>query len=149
MNPLLKKMQIKNQEKVNIIHAPEDLQSIFKDFETTLKVQKDTINSPSPFILGFAKTLKEIEDIASKVEFLEPEGLFWICYPKGSSKKYSCEFNRDNGWMKLGELGFEPVRQIAFDDDWSALRFKRVGDIKKMTRSFAYTAEGKEKASKK
>ena len=93
--------------------------------------------------------MKEIEEIASYSEFLKHEGLFWICYPKGSSKKYTCEFNRDNGWTKLGELGFEPVRQIAFDEDWSALRFKLVGDIKKMTRSFAYTTEGTEKLSKK
>jgi hypothetical protein len=149
MNSILKKMQVKNQSVIHVLNAPDDLEPIFKDFETTLKVQKGTINSSSPFILGFAKTLKEIEEIASYAEFLEPEGLFWICYPKGSSKKYTCEFNRDNGWTKLGELGFEPVRQIAFDEDWSALRFKRVGDIKKMTRSFAYTAEGKEKASKK
>lgn len=149
MNPILKKMQVKNQTVIQVLNAPDDLEPIFKDFETTLKVQKSAINTPTQFILGFAKTLKEIDEIASYSEFLEPEALFWICYPKGSSKKYTCEFNRDNGWTKLGELGFEPVRQIAFDEDWSALRFKRVGDIKKMTRSFAYTAEGKEKASKK
>ena len=149
MNPILKKMQVKNQTEIHVLNAPDDLEPIFKEFETTMRVQKNSLNKTTSFILGFAKTLKEIEEIASYSEFLEPEGLFWICYPKGSSKKYTCEFNRDNGWAKLGELGFEPVRQVAFDEDWSALRFKRVGDIKKMTRSFAYTAEGKEKASKK
>ena len=59
----------------------------------------------------------------------------WFAYPKASSKNYSCEFNRDTGWDALGKAGFEGVRQIAIDDDWSALRFRRVEFIKKMTRN--------------
>mgnify|MGYP005835701873 CR=1 FL=1 len=43
----------------------------------------------------------------------------------------------------------EPVRQVAIDEDWSALRFRRVEYIKTMTRSFAMTLEGKAKAAKK
>ena len=62
--------------------------------------------------------------------------------------EYKCDFNRDNGWTRLGELGFEPVRQVAIDDDWSALRFRRVGFIKTMTRSFAMTEEGKARIKK-
>jgi hypothetical protein len=34
------------------------------------------------------------------------------------------------------------------NEDWSALRFRRVEFIKKMTRSFAMTEEGKKKTSK-
>jgi hypothetical protein len=54
----------------------------------------------------------------------------------------------NTGWSKLGELGFEPVRQVALGEDWSALRFRRVAVIKKMTRSFAMTAEGKAKTGR-
>ena len=43
------------------------------------------------------------------------------------------------------EHGFEPVRQVAIDEDWSALRFRRAEHIKTMTRSFAMTTTGKEK----
>jgi hypothetical protein len=35
----------------------------------------------------------------------------------------------------LGAAGFEPVRMVAIDEDWSALRFRRVAHIKSMTRS--------------
>jgi hypothetical protein len=34
---------------------------------------------------------------------------------------------------------------VAIDEDWSALRFRKVENIKTMTRSFAMTAKGKEK----
>jgi hypothetical protein len=80
---------------------------------------------------------------------LEGDALVWFAYPKGTSKKFRCEFNRDTGWAALGELGLEPVRQVAIDEDWSALRFRRVEFIKTMSRSFALTPEGRAKAGSK
>ncbi len=71
-----------------------------------------------------------------------------MVYPKGTSKKYTCEFNRDNGWQRLGEHGFEPVRMVAIDEDWSALRFRRAEHIKTMTRSSAISEAGQQKAKK-
>jgi hypothetical protein len=56
--------------------------------------------------------------------------VLWFAYPKGSSKKYTCEFNRDSGWKVIRSLGFDSVRQVAIDEDWSALRFRRVEYIK-------------------
>lgn len=45
----------------------------------------------------------------------------------------------------MGEAGFEPVRMIAIDEDWSALRFRRAEFIKTMTRpkEWRFSAEGK------
>ena len=70
--------------------------------------------------------------------------------PKGTSKKYQCTLNRDKGWEALGEAGFERVRQVAIDEDWTAIRFRRVEFIKTMTRreSFALTKQGKAKTRK-
>ena len=45
-----------------------------------------------------------------------------------------CDFNRDTGWLPLGTVGFEGVRQVAIDDDWSGLRFRRVEFIRRITR---------------
>jgi hypothetical protein len=49
----------------------------------------------------------------------------WFAYPKGTSKKCTCDFNRDDGWDAVRESGFDSVRQIAIDEDSSALRFRR------------------------
>lgn len=85
--------------------------------------------------------------LAQLANNLASDGILWICYPKGSSKRYRCEFNRDTGWTVRDQLGFEPVRQVAIDDDWNALRFRRVQHIKTLTRSkeMALTREGKER----
>lgn len=73
-----------------------------------------------------------------------------VCLPQRNFQKYTCKFNRDTGWAVLGELGFEPVRQVAIDADWSALRFRRVEFIKSMTRdaSMAISKSGKARLSK-
>ena len=54
-----------------------------------------------------------------------------MAYPKGSSKRLTCDFNRDTGWSPLRAVGFGPVRQVAIDEDWSALRFRRAEFIKR------------------
>jgi hypothetical protein len=49
----------------------------------------------------------------------------------------------------MGAAGFEPVRQVAIDGDWSAVRFRRVEFIERLTRdpSRAMTREGRRRAT--
>lgn len=76
--------------------------------------------------------------------------MVWFVYPKGTSKKYKNKINRDSGWEIMGKVGFERVRLAAIDEDWSALRFRRVEYIKTMQRreSIAQTKDGKAKTKK-
>ena len=101
---------------------------------------------------SFCNKEQEVVNYAKQINnFLETDGVVWFCYPKQSSKKYKCEFNRDNGWNSLGVLGYEPVRMVAIDEDWSALRFRKTEHIKKITRreSFALTTEAKHRTTQK
>ncbi|MGF1585624.1 MAG: hypothetical protein ACFCUM_09905 [Bacteroidales bacterium] len=79
------------------------------------------------------------------------DAILWFCYPKGSSKNYKCGFNRDTGWEGLGKYNLEPVRQVAIDEDWSAIRFRRVEFITNITRaeSGAITEEARRRTSQK
>jgi hypothetical protein len=86
--------------------------------------------------LGFVTTLDEIETCARQLALrIHGDAIIWMCYPKKSSKAYTCNFNRDTGWAPLGKLGLEPVRQVAIDQDWSALRFRKIEFIPCMTRA--------------
>jgi hypothetical protein len=91
---------------------------------------------PVGFALAFAVTQAELDAAAACLMALaEGDAVLWFAYPKGSSKKFRCEFNRDTGWALLGQGGYEPVRQVAIDSDWSALRFRRAEHIGKLTRN--------------
>lgn len=147
MTPLFKKLNLKDQRTVHIVQAPDSFQGEIKAISKTVSVATSLSGSqPVEFFLAFVTKQNEVNTWSKQVSTrLVDDGLLWLAYPKGSSKKYTCEFNRDTGWAELGKLGFEPVRQVAIDDDWSALRFRRVAHIKKMIRSFAMTSEGKQK----
>ncbi|MCA0426260.1 MAG: hypothetical protein LCH37_02390 [Bacteroidetes bacterium] len=150
MQNLTQKLNIKNQSTFHILGYPDEFSNQLEHFTKIGKVYTQTSSSNSPeFILAFVKTLSEVEQVAKTCQKLNDTCLVWLAYPKMSSKKYTCEFNRDNGWEALGQVGFEPVRQIALDEDWSALRFKKAGTIKNFTRSSAISSEGKKKLNQK
>ncbi len=150
MMPLLKKLNYKNQPVINIINAPTSFDVELKKLSEVAKI-KTTIASTN-FIMLFVIQQIEINKLAPKIKkCVQDDGIIWFCYPKKSSKTYMCDFNRDTGWDALGNLGFEPVRMIAIDEDWSALRFREAKFIKTITRreSFALSKEAKERTTQK
>lgn len=150
MTPLFKKLNFKDDKEILIINAPDSFSKEMGQIEKSAKVSNDLHKSTKVgFIMAFVTTQKEIDQWTPALsEKLVGDGILWFCYPKGSSKKYTCDFNRDTGWDILGKYKFEGVRQVAIDEDWSALRFRRVDYIKTMKRSFAITEEGKAKSKK-
>src|SRR5262249_20364246 len=102
------------------------------------------------FALAFVTKQAQVDALGvALTSRAEGDAIVWFAYPKQSSKNYRSEIDRDHGWKALGRGGFEPVRMVAIDDDWSAVRFRRVDNIKTMTRdaSFAMTAAGKAKSA--
>lgn len=148
IHPLLKKLQWKETgSAVLILNAPASYKEIAKEFKG--RVDREVIEEAYPFIQLFGTSNLEIATLAkSVVNSLEEDGLLWLCYPKKSSKVYKgSDCSRDTVAQVLAEEGYEPVRNIAIDEDWSALRFRKVENIKKMVRNFAHTEIGKERIS--
>ncbi|GAB4038796.1 hypothetical protein [Spirosoma gilvum] len=149
MNPIFAKLNYRAQSEIAVINAPDEFLPVMDEMRSlaTIVTEPDQIQAGT-FAIAFVKTQKEVDAISQQVsEKIQGDGLLWLAYPKGSSKKYKCDFNRDTGWATLGQLGFEPVRMVAIDNDWSALRFRRAEYIKKMTRneSGALSEQGKAK----
>ena len=153
MTPLLKKLNFKDQEQLLVLNSPESFFGELQEMKSVARVVTDLEEIQGiEFLIAFVNTKKEIENLVRSIDRkLIGDVIFWICYPKASSKKYSCDFNRDSGFEILGEFDFEGVRQVAIDEDWSALRFRKVYYIKNITRkeSFALTKEAKERTSQK
>ena len=148
MNPIFKKLNFKDQGAVVVVNAPPSFKKEMLEMKAVTKVVTAISSGEISFFLGFVTKQQEVDALVEKVvPLLAKDGLFWFAYPKGSSKKYKCEFNRDSGWTKLGKHDFEPVRMVAIDEDWSALRFRRAEHIKTMTRSFAMSETGKKKVT--
>ena len=134
MSPLFKKLNLGAHTVIHLLNAPGS-------FETELAALKGvtvkrSVSGTSSFAMAFVITQAELDAASKKLAAAcAGDAVLWMVYPKGTSRKYRCEFNRDSGWPVLGAAGFEPVRMVAIDEDWSALRFRRVEHIKAMTRS--------------
>ena len=152
MNPIFKKLQYKQTEKIYVLNAPKEFKQILEEMAEITTVKKSpNCKQTYDFVLYFVKSCEDIEKFAQKaVDKLNDDAILWFAYPKKSSKKYQSNISRDDGWQPLGDLGFEPVRQVAIDDDWSALRFRPVENIKSLTRNskMAQSTAGKERGRK-
>ncbi len=151
MTPLFKKLNLGEHQKILVLNAPESFDSELQLLEDVDVFREAKQVKTISFAIYFATTLKGVTAAAKTLSKAKGDPVIWFAYPKGTSKKYDCEFNRDNGWDALGKAGFEGVRQVAIDEDWSALRFRRVEHVKSLNRSFsmALTKEGKSRTKKK
>ncbi|TNF74779.1 MAG: hypothetical protein EP302_02630 [Bacteroidetes bacterium] len=152
-NKLFKKLNYKGQTAILVLNYPNSFEPELESMKAhaTILRRPEVTGDPIEFALVFGKTLREVEELTRSVgPRLGEDAIFWFCYPKQSSKKYTCEFNRDSGWSVMAEFDLEPVRQVAIDTDWSALRFRHVNRIKKFTRreSMALTQKGKARIRK-
>ncbi|OOV29426.1 hypothetical protein BXU11_05925 [Flavobacterium sp. LM5] len=153
MTPLFKKLNFKNHKAILVLKAPISFVSEKEAManETVFYNNENEITTID-FVMVFVTQLQEIETaITTLFPKINGDAIVWFCYPKGTSKKYKCEFNRDNGWAVLGNFGFEPVRMVAVDEDWSALRFRKQQFIKVLNRktAMAISDAGRERTEKK
>jgi hypothetical protein len=133
------KLNLKDQKDIVIENAPASFESQIASLKGVTVRRSMADAKQVEFSLTFATKQKEVDSLARTVgRKAAGDAIVWIAYPKKSSKKYTCEFNRDSGWPSMGEAGFEPVRMVAIDEDWSALRFRRAEFIKNMTRPEEY-----------
>lgn len=138
VTPLFKKLNLGSNTTLAVLNAPGSFEEELNSFSDCTLLRKIPRNRKVPFAIGFAVTQAELDNVSEQVSSgTEGDAVVWIAYPKRSSKKYQCEFDRDTGWEAMGKAGFEPVRQVAIDADWSALRFRRTEFIKTLSRSNA------------
>jgi hypothetical protein len=155
MSEVFKKLNLKDQTEIVVLNAPESFEPELARLETLqgIAIRRDLKEVRQvAFSLAFVTKQKEVDALAKAVaRKAAGDAVVWFVYPKGTSKKYKCEFNRDTGWAALGEAGFESVRMVAIDEDWSALRFRRAEFVKTMKReeTRALSKQGKAKVAKK
>jgi hypothetical protein len=123
---IFKKLNLKDEKEILILDAPESFQAELKALKSVKIVSKLGDTKAFGFALVFA-TEKAVVDRLSKALAAKATGdaILWFAYPKGTSKRLKCDFNRDNGWDVIRGAGWDTVRQVAIDEDWSALRFRR------------------------
>jgi hypothetical protein len=150
MTPLFKKLNLKDEDEAIVINAPTRFELELAKLSHVSFVRDLAKAGDIRFSLSFVTKQDELNALASDiVAKTRGDAIIWFAYPKKSSRRYTCEFHRDAGWEVLGDAGFAGVRQVAIDEDWSAIRFRRVEYIKTMKRNpkGALSDKGKRRTS--
>jgi len=112
---LAEKLNLRKGMKVRVVGKPTGVD--LDDVTTTNSNQADAL-------LVFVTSLVEVDAMCGPVvEAAMEDRLAWIAYPKAGQP--GTDLNRDILWRHLLKRRIQGVRQIAIDDVWSALRFRR------------------------
>jgi hypothetical protein len=120
------KLNLQKQREILVVNAPKSFALVLKALTGVRVCTHPSAVKEVTFSLAFVSEQAEVDNL-SKAIVIKATGdaMLWFAYPKGTSRRYTCEFNRDTGWDVLRASGFDSVRQVAIDEDWSALRFRR------------------------
>src|SRR5689334_15743772 len=114
------KLQVKGPRRIAILYAHYPDTHIAEPGQTTTVEVADVV-------LLFAPDRGHLtERLAATLAKSRPNSILWVAYPKLTSKLRG-DLNRDLIHDLVPDYGLDTVSQIAIDDDWSALRLKRVG----------------------
>jgi hypothetical protein len=150
LTPTFKKLNLKDQRQIVVLNAPQSFEPEMAALPGVAVLRALHAGAEVEFSLAFVTKQDEVDKLGKAIgKSAKGDAVVWFAYPKGSSKKYKSEINRDAGWGILGREGFEPVRMVAIDEDWSAVRFRRVEFIKTLTRPKEYRLTAQDKAAKK
>jgi hypothetical protein len=131
MGSVFEKLNLGSRQEIVVLGAPESFQPALAQLPViTIHLHLESV-AEAGFCLAFVTRKSEVEKLAPAItRRAKGDAIVWFAYPKGTSKKYTCDFNRDTGWASLKKLGFDTVRAVAIDEDWTALRFRRKEFIK-------------------
>jgi hypothetical protein len=131
MATLFEKLNLKDRQEIVVLHAPESFEPELARLPVMTIHRALASVAAADFLLAFVTRQSEVDALTPQVAArAKGDAIVWFAYPKGTSKKLKCDFNRDTGWELLKQAGFDTVRAVAIDDDWTALRFRRNEFIK-------------------
>ena len=134
---LFEKLQLKDEKNLLIQGIPSSIEKQFAKLTYAKNVTPLLKSKKVEFALVFALSQQQLNNVMKEVfPALSAETKLWVAYPKTSSKIVS-DLNRDCSWDLLIKNGYESVRQVAVDNVWSAIRFKKLETIPNRDRSFS------------
>lgn len=118
MRSVLEKMYYKGQSRVLVINPPPETKAL----KAALGREDLTpLKSKASFVLAFAPDEAAAVKAAKTVhKSLEPGGIFWMAYPKGSKSP----LNSDSLHALMAGFGFFGATSLNLDRRWAAMRFK-------------------------
>lgn len=118
---LAEKLQIRTNSRILLLNAPAGFQ--LTDLPSSCTLTREAAGKFECVFLFAQNSADLAAQAPAAFNAIVPDGLFWIAYPKKSAN-LETDLSRDEGWVPVTQAGYRPIRQIAIDEIWSALRFR-------------------------
>jgi hypothetical protein len=133
LSPLARKLRLEPNHRVAVLNAPEGYLQSLAPAPAALSTELQA-NEVFDVVQLFVSGAEELRDLGpSAIQAVKQDGLLWITYPKGGKTRGVTDLPATPWWVKrdvlgefTGETGYTPVAFVKIDDNWTALRFKRV-----------------------
>ena len=129
LSPLARKLRMRAADRVAVVNSPPaylaQLQPAPGDMHVEVKPDQSF-----DVVQLFVNNVDELRNLgANAVRAVKPDGLLWVCYPKGGQKA-GTDLHRDVLWDLMGkQTGLVGVSLVAVDEKWSAMRFRAADKV--------------------
>lgn len=126
---LMRRLQLKPGQQLAVLHAPSGALEALGPQLAELALVPGAPGATDA-VLVFMQQLADVgARLGEAAALLAPGGLLWVAYTKGGTKA-GTDLNRDIlGNAIIAGSDWRPVRQVALDERWSALRFRPSAEV--------------------
>jgi len=133
LSPMARKLRLAPEHRVAVLNAPDGYVDQLRPGLSAIETEVGQ-REPYDVVLLFVKDTDELRRLGpTAIRAAKTNGLLWITYPKGGKTRGVTDLPATPWWVRrdvLGEItsekGLKAVAFVAIDDNWTALRFKRV-----------------------
>jgi hypothetical protein len=118
--PVAERLQVKGERRLAVIGASAALEKT-----VGAKTARADIAKADVILLFVPDRARFDTQLPALLKKALPAAIIWLAYPKLTSS-LAADLSRDVIHKLAPKHGLDTVSQIAIDDDWSALRLKRV-----------------------
>lgn len=123
---LLEKLQYNQEKNILIQGLPSSVEKQFMKLTFAKNVTPLLKARRIDFALVFAVNENQLKGILCEVlPALKENGIFWIAYPKLSSK-IATDLSRACSWDCVHDAGYYTTNETALDHVWTAVRYQKV-----------------------
>ena len=123
---LATKLLIKPDARVLLLNAPIGYARKLEPLPTGATVT-DKRGKAADVVVAFVRDSGELKRLATSFGALEEDAILWVCYPKGG--RGGTDLDRDTLHAAMAKHELSGVSLVAFDDTWSAMRFRAPEDV--------------------
>ncbi|WP_038527790.1 hypothetical protein [Formosa agariphila] len=130
MKTIIQKLKFHKHNEILVLNEPDEFSSLVTRLDCHVISSLIKTSSVSCALLFITSKKELINQMLTLSPKLTDDSVLWIAFPKKTSKAYIVELYNDKAWDEIMDYRLQPIRQIELNDEWNALRFRKIEYIK-------------------